>query len=155
MANETTYTNLLVPAAPLTIEAIEKATREIEPIAAEIRRLDAEIARRLGIPGDRVKYLTGNWSVSPDDDQQPMTPERAAQYAQLHALVREDVPSPFAPVIDPFAITELTRRYMETLTAIVEPIVAHLDDRYPHTCPRCQGPAYVGAVEVDCAGNCK
>lgn len=27
--------------------------------------------------------------------------------------------------------------------------------RYPHTCPRCSGPAYVGAVEVDCAGNCK
>lgn len=28
-------------------------------------------------------------------------------------------------------------------------------DRYPHTCPRCSGPAYVGAVEVDCAGGCK
>jgi len=27
--------------------------------------------------------------------------------------------------------------------------------RYPHTCPRCSGPAYVGAVEVDCAGGCK
>lgn len=23
-------------------------------------------------------------------------------------------------------------------------------DRYPHTCPRCGGPAYVGALEVDC-----
>ena len=26
---------------------------------------------------------------------------------------------------------------------------------YPHICPRCSGPAYVGAVEVDCAGGCK
>ena len=30
-----------------------------------------------------------------------------------------------------------------------------LSDRYPHTCPRCSGPAYAGAVEVDCAGGCK
>ncbi len=27
--------------------------------------------------------------------------------------------------------------------------------RYPHVCPRCSGPAYVGAVEVDCARGCK
>lgn len=29
------------------------------------------------------------------------------------------------------------------------------DHRYPHTCPRCNGPAYVGAVEVDCSRGCK
>jgi hypothetical protein len=34
-------------------------------------------------------------------------------------------------------------------------LAAGESDRYPHICPRCSGPAYVGAVEVDCAGGCK
>lgn len=62
------------------------------------------------------------------DDQQPMTPERAAGYAGMHDMVLR-TPSPFSPSVDP--------------------------SRYPHTCPRCSGPAYVGAVEVDCPRGCK
>lgn len=42
------------------------------------------------------------------------------------------------------------------VTAFGDKVVAVVEaSRYPHTCPRCQGPAYVGAVEVDCAGGCK
>lgn len=44
----------------------------------------------------------------------------------------------------------LQRRVSECITAVMNDI-----NRYPHTCPRCQGPAYIGAVEVDCAGGCK
>ena len=29
------------------------------------------------------------------------------------------------------------------------------DARYPHQCPRCSGPAYVGFVSVDCKLRCK
>lgn len=31
-----------------------------------------------------------------------------------------------------------------------------LDDggRYPHSCPRCGGPAYVGLNDIDCKGGC-
>jgi hypothetical protein len=58
--------------------------------------------------------------------------------------------------LPPFTtMTELTRRYMETIAAVVKPVVELMDSRYPHICPRCSGPAYVGAVEVDCAGGCK
>lgn len=28
------------------------------------------------------------------------------------------------------------------------------DDRYPHVCPRCKGPAYVGFSNVDCKAKC-
>ncbi len=39
--------------------------------------------------------------------------------------------------------------------AWAEASLGHDPSRYPHVCPRCSGPAYVGAVEVDCAGGCK
>jgi hypothetical protein len=29
------------------------------------------------------------------------------------------------------------------------------DDRFPHVCPRCGGPAYIGALDVDCKTRCK
>ncbi len=29
------------------------------------------------------------------------------------------------------------------------------DDRYPHRCPRCSGPAYVGLQNVDCRTDCR
>ena len=28
------------------------------------------------------------------------------------------------------------------------------NDRYPHKCPKCGGPAYVGAMSVDCESLC-
>lgn len=28
------------------------------------------------------------------------------------------------------------------------------DDRYPHQCTRCKGPAYVGAYDIDCKNRC-
>lgn len=36
-------------------------------------------------------------------------------------------------------------------------VVARSTDpsRYPHICPRCNGPAYVGVVEMDCSRGCK
>jgi hypothetical protein len=28
------------------------------------------------------------------------------------------------------------------------------DERYPHKCPRCKGPAYIGFSSVDCKAKC-
>lgn len=28
-------------------------------------------------------------------------------------------------------------------------------NRYPHVCPRCKSPAYIGFVQVDCSTNCR
>lgn len=28
------------------------------------------------------------------------------------------------------------------------------DDRYPHKCPKCGGPAYVGFTDVECKNRC-
>ncbi len=30
-----------------------------------------------------------------------------------------------------------------------------LDPNYPHVCPNCKGPAYIGATTVDCKGKCR
>lgn len=32
---------------------------------------------------------------------------------------------------------------------------AENDKIYPHKCPRCKGPAYVGFLNVDCRNGCK
>lgn len=28
------------------------------------------------------------------------------------------------------------------------------DPNYPHTCPKCKGPAYIGLNTIDCKKNC-
>ncbi len=33
-------------------------------------------------------------------------------------------------------------------------VMASPDDRYPHKCPKCDGPAYVGLTTVECKGSC-
>lgn len=29
------------------------------------------------------------------------------------------------------------------------------DEKYPHKCPKCGGPAYIGFSDVDCKNKCK
>jgi hypothetical protein len=29
------------------------------------------------------------------------------------------------------------------------------DPHYPHTCPNCKGPAYIGARKIECKAKCK
>jgi hypothetical protein len=33
-------------------------------------------------------------------------------------------------------------------------IIPAKDDRYPHKCPRCKGPAYIGLNKIDCKAKC-
>lgn len=50
---------------------------------------------------------------------------------------------------------EIDREILESLKLLP---IERLDDRfrarYPHPCPRCAGPAYVGLNDVDCSKGC-
>lgn len=35
-----------------------------------------------------------------------------------------------------------------------DPKLPKKDDRYPHVCPKCKGPAYIGLNSVDCKNKC-
>jgi hypothetical protein len=36
----------------------------------------------------------------------------------------------------------------------VKPVKKDRDDRYPHRCPRCGAPAFIGFNQVDCSKRC-
>ena len=134
--------------------------------AAAMLRHQERLAKYLGVPPELQPYLTGNWVVS-TDDQQPMTPERAAGYAALRERVHvrnfpEPPPGFYLEPEDDQAHIEALSDFEATWNRIA--IKSGCPDmvidkphpsRYPHVCPRCSGPAYVGAVAVDCAGGCK
>lgn len=40
-------------------------------------------------------------------------------------------------------------------SGIAPPAPKAKDDKYPHECPRCHGPAYIGLNSVDCKAKCK
>lgn len=45
----------------------------------------------------------------------------------------------------------------KSLKPVIEPEPHQVVDmqRWPHKCPRCSGPAYVGFAKVECAGGCR
>lgn len=143
MADES-YTNVLGALPPLTVESIEKATREIEPIAAEIRQLDAEIARASANAALAFQHrvidsglLGFHWDWRTDD---------SLAAAHMRAIERYMAATSW----------DDDRAHLQAFADFEKHILPQLPDpsRYPHVCPRCSGPAYIGAVEVDCARGC-
>lgn len=109
------------------------------------------------------RYLAGSQKQSdpPLTDQQraEKEAERAREFAQAMIATQDRLMSAMGIPVE-------SRPYLTGNWAVSPPptlsggfpltsLTIDEADRYPHTCPRCQGPAYVGAVEVDCAGGCK
>lgn len=60
-----------------------------------------------------------------------------------------------------FFVEQDTGRQFEILAEQIigflpdSPILKHLDPIFPHTCPTCKSPAYIGFSVIDCSKNCE
>ncbi len=107
---------------------------DTSPAADVMRALEQQMAHLIR-PEEREKYLAGTWLFPPPDDHG----------AHLEAFVG----------YQETLVSAVSCAWEKAVTPVVAQLVKLVDDRYPHVCPRCSGPAYVGAVEVDCAGGCR
>lgn len=92
--------------------------------------------------------------------------EKAIEEIKRHAKTAERIPTgsgnPNAgrPTKIAYSKIKYTDTHRQMIASMLRnPIVVtrehEPDDRYPHRCPRCNGPAYIGAVSVECKGECR
>lgn len=65
-------------------------------------------------------------------------------------------------VIDTNGVLSLAPYYGQAVQEVYEEVVAKIkdffspkkNDRYPHICEKCKGPAYIGYTDIDCKAKC-
>lgn len=71
---------------------------------------------------------------------------------EQEALIPESAPYAYRVDRDAKTGIEVTRIRPANEPAFI--LVEDADRSYPHKCPKCSGPAYIGAFKVDCKAKC-
>lgn len=49
---------------------------------------------------------------------------------------------------------DFSKMYAPPQPLVITDVLIESDDRFPHKCPSCGGPAYIGLMNTECKGGC-